>query len=510
MKRSCLSACAVLFAIAAFAQENPMLMRMGGREISRAEFEYVYRCHADGLSPEAYAQLWAQSLRKAEAAKALGLDTTLAFRRQQAAARAALAEAHWMDRQAIDSCARVLYRQMKSARLGRQVQVVQVFKYLPQSTGVRQLEAQRARMDSIYQAIRNHPEVEFGYWVDRYSDHKQLRWVGHLQTTVEFEEVAFALSEGEISKPFFTPAGIHILKVVARKEMPAYEEVADELKRRVRNREKPDNVTRHIVERLKKDWQYRPNREGIEELLTKGETGKPLFTINGQDYTGELFRLFAASHPQAVKSQLEGFIAKSLLDYEGQHTDAKHPEICYALRKSDEDYLVRELTRRKVDHPAMNDRAGLSTYFKFHRSDYRWKTPRYKGAVFHCADKETANQAKKLLKKLPQTEWADKLEKTFNASGAERIKMEQGVFALGDNKYIDKLVFRKGEAAPVTSYPFTVAVGKKQKMPDDYREVIDQVRKDYRAYLDACWRRELEQFGKVEIDQEVLKTVNNN
>lgn len=45
----------------------------------------------------------------------------------------------------------------------------------------------------------------------------------------------------------------------------------------------------------------------------------------------------------------------------------------------------------------------------------------------------------------------------------ETIKIEQGIFADGDNKYIDKLVFKKGRIDPVVSYPFTITVGKKQK-----------------------------------------------
>ena len=93
---------------------------------------------------------------------------------------------------------------------------------------------------------------------------------------------------------------------------------------------------------------------------------------------------------------------------------------------------------------------------------------------------------------------------------APKIKIEQGIFADGDNKYIDKLVFKKGGFESVMSYPFTIVAGKKQKGPDDYREVIEQVRKDYRNYLNAYWERELEESGKVEINQEVLKTVNNN
>ena len=101
------------------------------------------------------------------------------------------------------------------------------------------------------------------------------------------------------------------------------------------------------------------------------------------------------------RSKLNGFIAKSLLDYEGKNIERKHPEVRYALQKVTDKYLIAEVTRQKVDLPAINDRAGLATYFKFHTSDYRWDSPRYKGAILHCVDKKTSKQAKKLLKKTP-------------------------------------------------------------------------------------------------------------
>ncbi len=514
MKRSLLSGCVCLFGILVFAQEDPVLMRVNGRDISRSEFEYSYRHNAVGedgnLSPKEYAVLFARSVQMVEAAKAVGLDTTSAFRKQQEAARARLTESYLIDKSTLDSCARVLYQKMGLKARPGQVQVMQIFKYLPQTITSRHLEEQKTRMDSIYRAIQNQPGLEFSRLVEKYSDDKQSRWIESLQTTTEFEDVAFALSKGEISQPFFTPAGIHILKVTDRKDMPAYEEVADKLTERMRSREILDKATEKVVERLKKDWRYTPNQAGMEELLAIGKTGQTLFTIDGQSYTGNLFKWFAASHPQAVKRRLDAFIAKSLLDYESKNIDKRHPEIRYALQKSNGEYLIKEVTRQKVDLPAMNDRAGLATYFKFHSSDYRWDSPRYKGVVLHCADKKTAKQAKKMLKKLPENEWVDKLRQTFNASGTEKIQIEQGIFADGDNKYVDKLVFKKGGYEPVMSYPFTIVCGKKQKGPDDYREVIDCVRKDYRIYLDTYWTRELRESGKVEINQEVLKTVNNN
>ena len=514
MKRSLLLGCVCLFGILVFAQEDPVLMRVNGRDISRSEFEYSYRHNAVGedgnLSPKEYAVLFARSMQKVEAAKAAGLDTTSTFRKQQEAVRARLINSYLIDKPTMDSCVRDQYQNMGLEAHPGQVQVMQIFKYLPQTITSRHLEEQKIRMDSIYWTIQNQPGLDFSRLVERYSDDKQSRWIESLQTTTEFENVAFALSKGEISQPFFTPEGIHILKVIDRKDMPAYEEVSNKLTERMRNREILDKATEKVVERLKKDWQYTPNLAGMEELLAKGETGQTLFTIDGQNYTGNLFKRFAASHPQAVKRQLDAFIAKSLLDYESKNMDKRHPEIRYALQKSNEEYLVKEVTRQKVDLPAMNDRAGLATYFKFHSSDYRWDSPRYKGVLLHCTDKKTAKQAKKMLKKLPENEWVDKLRQTFNASGTEKIQIEQGIFADGDNKYIDKLVFKKGGYEPLLSYPFTIVCGKKQKGPDDYREVIDRVRKDYRTYLDAYWTRELNESGKVEINQEVLKTVNNN
>ena len=514
MKRNLLTGWFCLLSFVAFAQEEPVLMRINGKEVLRSEFEYFYRRYADkagsGISPEKYAGIFIQSKLRVEAARAAGLDTASVFRRRQEEWRARLVESYLTDRQVMDSCMRALYRNGGLQELGEQVQVMQVFRRLPQTITPRRLEEEKNRMDSIRQMMRKQPDSDFARWVQLYSDEVGSRWVTRLQTTEEFEKVAFSLAKGEISEPFFTPEGIHILKVTDRKGMPAYEDVYDKLAERLRRGENLDKSTEAVVDRLKREWRYVPVREGIEELSAKGRTGRVLFTIDGQPYSGELFRQFAASHPQALKRQLDGFIAKSLLDYEAGNLERKYPEIRFILQEAAENYLVAAINRRKIDWPAMNDRAGLATYFKFHTSDYRWERPRYKGIVLHCADKKTARRAKKLLKKIPEEKWAEVLCQTFNTSGAEKIKVEQGVFADGDNEYVDKLVFKKGGFTPLMSYPFTAVAGRKQKGPDDYREVIDRVREDYRNYLDMYWTRELKDSAKIEIYPEVLKTVNNN
>ena len=81
-------------------------------------------------------------------------------------------------------------------------------------------------MDSIYEYLRRNQTSEaFDACVKRFSDEKQPFWVSWLQMPIEFENVAFELSAGEVSQPFFTPQGIHIVKVIERMEMPSFDDV---------------------------------------------------------------------------------------------------------------------------------------------------------------------------------------------------------------------------------------------------------------------------------------------
>lgn len=102
----------------------------------------------------------------------------------------------------MDSCARAIYQKMGlKARSGR-VQVMQIFKRLPQTITSRHLEEEKTRMDSIYRMIQNQPDLNFNRLVEIYSDDKQSRWIECLETTSEFENVAFSLAKVWHRSPF--------------------------------------------------------------------------------------------------------------------------------------------------------------------------------------------------------------------------------------------------------------------------------------------------------------------
>ena len=118
---------------------------------------------------------------------------------------------------------------------------------------------------------------------------------------------------------------------------------------------------------------------------------------------------------------------------------------------------------------------------------------------------------KKYLKRLPFEQWAEALRSTFNSDGDERVKMEVGVFKPGDNATIDRQVFKRRDvvAQADAAYPFEAVYGKKlKKYPEGYNDVRDQVVADYQQMLESEWVASLRSRYPVQINQEILKTVN--
>lgn len=511
MKRSGLTIILLCLGWVAFAQQDPVLMRINGKDILRSEFEYIYNKNnalagVEQKTLNEYVDLFVNFKLKVSVAEAAGIDTTRAFREELEGYRRQLAKAYLTDETVSELAARQVYDKMKVNQRAGQVRVSHIFKYLPQTVTSHVLHAAEARMDSLYEVLQK-GQADFDTCVRNFSDEKKSFWVSWLQMPTEFEDVVFDLKQGEISRPFFTPQGIYIVKVLERREILPFEAVKDEIIRRQTRRHGMDKGTMALVEKLKKEYRYTPDKSGMDELLAKGETDKRLFVLDGKEYTGKMFSYFAAAHPEGVQRQFNGFVMKSVLDYEYSRLESKYPEFRLLMQEYRDGMLLFEISNREIWERVPSDEAGMAAYFEKHRSDYHWKTPRYRGIVLHTTTKRLGKQARKFLKSLPEEEWQDAIRLTFNAK-TRQVQAEQGLFALGDNPYVDEEIFKKGEAEPVPSFPFTTFLGEKVKGPETYQEVRGLLATDYQNYLEERWIAQLRATAKVEINQEVLKTVN--
>ena len=150
----------------------------------------------------------------------------------------------------------------------------------------------------------------------------------------------------------------------------------------------------------------------------------------------------------------------------------------------------------------------LEEFFKLHREAYGWGIPHFKGAIIHCQNKKEARRIKKYLKKHPEVSWNDVVRRipkeiTFGC------QIETGLYAIGSNPYVDKLVFKCGVFETLPDYPYTWVLGEKlKKGPRCYKDVGEQVEKDYLKKKKEAETEAFMQKYRVEIEEEVLKTVN--
>jgi parvulin-like peptidyl-prolyl isomerase len=108
---------------------------------------------------------------------------------------------------------------------------------LIKTTEKRTQEQAKKKAYEVYEKVKKEPS-KFSTFAEKYSEGPSAKIGGDLgyfakgEMVAEFEEVAFTMKVGEISKPVKTRFGYHIIKLVARKssEKKTFSEVKDRLK----------------------------------------------------------------------------------------------------------------------------------------------------------------------------------------------------------------------------------------------------------------------------------------
>lgn len=639
MKRNIILIAGLAFSTCAFSQINdPILMKINNKGVTRSEFEYIYNKNnsnngLDKKSLDEYINLFVNFKLKVAAAEAEGVDTTKVFLDEFLGYRQQLAKSYLTDESVDETNARIIYDRLKEnveashilircksdaspvdslnayckAERARQrimngeafdkvarelsedpsakqnggnlgyftalqmvtpfedaafslnkgevskpvrsdfgfhiikvtnrrpdmgkVLVAHIFKALRQDATKDQENRATAQMDSIYTALNN--GAEFAALAKKCSDDQgtasrggELPWIGFRQTVKEFEDIAFSLNKDQYSHPFRSPSGLHIVKLIDRKTIENFDEKKDEIVRRMTRQGRGEKGVEALVQKLKKAYAFEYDVNGlgrVKDLIKDIKAGKDslssqraanlngtLFTLNGTAYTTSDFIKWANANQGNVDKLLSDYTQKIILAYEDKQLENKYPDFGHLMQEYRDGILLFDVSNRIVWDKASKDDKGLADFFEANKSNYKWESPRFRGVVVHCKDKKIAKQVKKLTKKNAEEDWSTVIRKAFVNDTVALVKIEKGLFIKGDNRYVDKSIFKTGKEEKMQDYPVTVVIGKKlKKGPESYKDVRGPVTADYQNYLESNWIKELRNQFKVEINQEVLKTVNN-
>ncbi len=245
--------------------QNEVLMTNNGEHITKAEFEYIYNKNnsdnaIDKKTLDEYVDLFVNFKLKVAEAKAQGLDTTPAFKRELNGYRKQLAKPYLTDSELEDA----LYQEAYS-HFSEDCEVSHI---LIKTEGEDTLEAYNQTLKVIE---RLKAGEDFGKVADEVSadqsvtrNHGYLGWFTALQLVWPFEKAMYELPIGEISNPIKSDYGYHIIKVHNRR--PAWGQVN----------------ARHIMkmcnERMSADVQEKKYNEMLE-IRQRLEAGEDFATL---------------------------------------------------------------------------------------------------------------------------------------------------------------------------------------------------------------------------------------
>ena len=474
MRRQLLLSALWLVAFAVHAQSDPVVMTVNGVPVTRSEFEYSYNKNngegvIDKKTVEEYAELFVNYKLKVAAALDEHLDTLSSFKDEFAMYRDQQVRPTIVtDAEILDEARKAYNRAKESIGAKGLIRPAHIFFRLSTKATQHEQELVRQRADSVYRALQ--AGADFAALAAKVSQDPRsaaregdLGWMQPGQTFVEFEEAAYALQPGQFSRPVLTPEGYHIILVKERKQLEPFEELKDMIVR---------------------SFEQQGLRDAIADMKVQQRIEQSGGTLTGQ---------------QVMQARADSLAAVD-------------PEMKYLIQEYHDGLLLYEISNREVWERAEKDETGLRAWFDAHKKDYAWKEPHYKGIAYHVKTKADVKAVKRSIKKVPFEQWAEVLRTTFNADSVIRIRVEKGIFKAGDNGTIDRLVFKLKQTTFDTAnadYPIEAVYGKKQKKyPDDYTDVRGQVVADYQQMLELEWVKSLRQRYPVQINQEILKTVN--
>uniref|UniRef100_A0AB33J637 PpiC domain-containing protein n=1 Tax=Prevotella sp. GTC17259 TaxID=3236795 RepID=A0AB33J637_9BACT len=446
---------------------DPVVMTINGKAVTRSEFEYSYNKNnaagvIDKKSVEDYLPLFVDYKLKIEAALDAHLDTLSSFRSNLAAYCSGQARPAMVSGMDVEVAARSLYEDVKrrTAANGGLYKVAQIYLHVGQRAPRSAEMAARQRIDSIYRVLQRGDD--FAALARRSSEDKrsaarggELPWMQRGEMLAEVETAMLALKVGEMSRPFESPSGFHIIKLIEKRDFLPYDSVHADLLKWVERQ----NVRKRMTGRR--------IRQIVETLQTDSSR-----TMDDR-------RIISGSRDFLMQEYRDGL-------------------------------LLYDICSRRVWDSAARDEAGLERYFRKNKKKYRWGQPRYKGIAYYAKTKKELKAVKKLLKTADFNSWADMIKRTFSQDGVTTVRARQGLFKPGDDLLVDAKVFGNGvgRSATVEGYPYMAVYGKKLKAPKSIDDVRHLVVADYQEEREKDWVNGLRKKYTVSIDRDVLQTVN--
>ncbi|PIB30081.1 peptidylprolyl isomerase [Gaetbulibacter sp. 5U11] len=395
-----------------------------------------------------------------------------------------------------------------------------------------------SRINEIYKRIKQ--GEDFSALAKQFSDDKSSSSnggtlnafsAGQLSSKI-FEEQAFALSNvGDISKPFKSEFGYHIIKLIDKKGIQSFEELELELKNKIKRDSRSKVISEKRIENLLKaynvnvtavdlspfvsilnddyfssSWTIPSTFKGDDTLLTIGT--KQILQIDFAEFLFKSQRRRQAKVPlnQLVDDDFKVFVETNLKAYQEENLESENQEYAQILSEYRDGLLLFDLMENQIWNAAKQDSVGLLAYYNKHKSNYYYDT-RVDAIVASSAKKSVIKKVSKLLKQNWST---DNIKKQINVDNQINVSFIIDTLD-ATHQALPKGLNLKAGVSNVFKHNQAYSVVKVNSVLPKNQKTFEQAKgsvvSDFQEQKEKDWLLDLTNKYKVTINTEALQQV---
>ena len=318
----------------------------------------------------------------------------------------------------------VIVKKTAEAKAGGRIRVAQILLAYPYQANEAMKADTKMRADSIWHALEN--GADFGEMARKFSGDNLSYQLGGVLPEFGigkyergFEVVAYDLKkDGDISAPYESAFGYHIIKRIKRIPIPAVadQKTLDALKEKIKGDPRVIVAKNRMLETILKQTNFKQATVADSDFWIYTDSmlqnnRPPLHSvINNQSILYQFpdkkimvsdwiaYRRSLKSSPNLTNGKsnadiLDAYRQIVAFEYYKQHLEKYNAAFAEQVGEFRDGNLLFEMMQRQIWNRAGADSAGLKKYFELHREKYLWK-PGAEAIIFTAVNLQSAQKLK--------------------------------------------------------------------------------------------------------------------
>jgi peptidyl-prolyl cis-trans isomerase SurA len=349
-------------------------------------------------------------------------------------------------------------------------------------------------------------------------------------TSQEFEDIAFGLKEkGELSQPFQSQFGWHIMKLIDRFPLQTLEELKVDIENKIKRDDRSLLITNSLAKKLRakyviktdtkllvktqkavtnafyeQNWVIPSNKEFQATLVTIANN-KKLTALDFLEFVSSQQKSNAKTRPiQNLTNELfEKWLDEQVITYHNDNLENEFPEFRFVMDEYRDGLLLFDLMEKEIWNKAKNDTIGLEKFRLDNIKNYQWKE-RMDVDIFSSTDEKVIKKVQSYLKKGKSIDF---IKQKLNVNDKINVIVKSGLFE-NDYDVLPEFAITKTGVTKIVAkgnYFFVTNVKEiKPAQPKLLNETKGKLVSDYQQFLENNWVDELRKEFNIKINTAVF------